>query len=243
MTYNDIYKKFLIQYDKADIMSSYPNFTKVEIATMLDKAYLALIAQKFTGMNQRGAAFESDSKAIEDIKNLIETECLVNGDTSNIFLINTNEIKIVLPEMLYYITSKMNVYNNEQRDNITLTSHQNAQNFINTSSNIPWINGLIGYIENKYLIIIYDSYKIENYRQGGKQDLERNINDGTIGVDIIYIKKPKMFEENIERWDTTEFELPDSVAEELITLAKIFALENIESSRLNTSMQTKQLEI
>ena len=113
MTYNDIYKKFLIQYDKADIMSSYPNFTKVEIATMLDKAYLALIAQKFTGMNQRGAAFESDSKAIEDIKNLIETEYLVTGDTSNIFLINTNEIKIVLPEMLYYITSKMNVYNNE----------------------------------------------------------------------------------------------------------------------------------
>lgn len=174
MTYSDIYKKFLIQYDKADVSSSYPSLTKTEIATMLDKAYLAVIAQKFTGMNQRGAAFESDAKAIEDIKGLINTEFLVHNDTSRIYVTdvgNLNTLEVELPEMLYYITAKMNLYNNEHYDNITLTSHQNAQNFINSSSNLPWIKGLIGYIENKRLYVVYDSYKIENERQDGKQDI------------------------------------------------------------------------
>lgn len=48
MTHSDIYTKFMIEYDKANITSSYPSLTKYEIATILDKAYLALIAQKYT---------------------------------------------------------------------------------------------------------------------------------------------------------------------------------------------------
>jgi hypothetical protein len=53
MTHSDIYTKFMIEYDKANITSSYPSLTKYEIATILDKAYLALIAQKYTGNNTR----------------------------------------------------------------------------------------------------------------------------------------------------------------------------------------------
>jgi len=44
MKHSDIYKKFMIEYDKAQIASSYPSLTEYEIATVLDKAYLALIA-------------------------------------------------------------------------------------------------------------------------------------------------------------------------------------------------------
>jgi len=53
MTYKDVYKKFMIEYDKADISSSYPSLTIYEVATLLDKAMLALIAQKVTGNNPR----------------------------------------------------------------------------------------------------------------------------------------------------------------------------------------------
>ena len=67
MTHSDIYTKFMIEYDKANTTSSYPSLTKYEIATILDKAYLALIAQKYTGNNPRRSAFESDMKAIEDL--------------------------------------------------------------------------------------------------------------------------------------------------------------------------------
>ena len=72
MTYNDIKTKFLIIYDK-DVTSSYPSLTDYEIATILDKAYLALIAQKLTGNNNRSIAFEGDIKAIEDVRPLLDT--------------------------------------------------------------------------------------------------------------------------------------------------------------------------
>lgn len=73
MTHSDIYTKFMIEYDKADITSSYPSLTKYEVATILDKAYLALISQKISGNNARKAGFEFDIKAIEDLRGLIKT--------------------------------------------------------------------------------------------------------------------------------------------------------------------------
>ena len=42
--------------------------------------------------------------------------------------------------------------------------------------------------------------------------------------------------------DTAEFELSDQMAEELINLAIVFALENVESPRLNTKLNTRGLE-
>lgn len=38
------------------------------------------------------------------------------------------------------------------------------------------------------------------------------------------------------------FELSDTMAEELINLAIIMAAENVESQRLGTKLQTRQLE-
>ena len=71
MTYNDIYKNFLIEYDKADVSSSYPSLTIEEIAAILNKAMYALIAQKVTGNNPRKIALDMDSKAMSDISPLI----------------------------------------------------------------------------------------------------------------------------------------------------------------------------
>ena len=67
MTHSDIYTKFMIEYDKANITSSYPSLTKYEIATILDKADIAIVAQRYTESNPRRSAFESDMKAIEDL--------------------------------------------------------------------------------------------------------------------------------------------------------------------------------
>ena len=58
MTHKDIYTKFMIEYDKANVTSSYPSLTEYEVATVLDKAYHALIAQKVTGNNVRRVALE-----------------------------------------------------------------------------------------------------------------------------------------------------------------------------------------
>ena len=74
MTHQDIYIKFMIGYDKANETSSYPSLTEYEVATFLDKAYLALIAQKVTGNNSRHIGFEQDLKVTEDLGPLITTK-------------------------------------------------------------------------------------------------------------------------------------------------------------------------
>lgn len=77
MTHKDIYTKFMIEYDKANVTSSYPSLTEYEVATVLDKAYNALIAQKITGNNVRRTTFEADTKAIADLEPLVRKESKV----------------------------------------------------------------------------------------------------------------------------------------------------------------------
>ena len=52
----------------------------------------------------------------------------------------------------------------------------------------------------------------------------------------------KIYRITITFSDTVEFELSDQMAEELINLAIVFALENVESPRLNTKLNTRGLE-
>ena len=47
---------------------------------------------------------------------------------------------------------------------------------------------------------------------------------------------------NYDFTETTQFELSDTMAEELINLAIAMALETVESTRLRTKLQTRQLE-
>jgi hypothetical protein len=82
MTHKDIYIKFMIEYDKANVTSSYPSLTEYEVATFLDKAYNALIAQKVTGNNPRRSTFESDIKAVSDLNPLLKTKLILMDQTT-----------------------------------------------------------------------------------------------------------------------------------------------------------------
>ena len=100
MTHKDIYTKFMIEYDKANVTSSYPSLTEYEVATVLDKAYNTLIAQKVTGNNVRRAGFESDTKSIADIEPLIRRISRTLSQDSEV----SNAKKASLPnDMLYFI--------------------------------------------------------------------------------------------------------------------------------------------
>lgn len=103
MTHKDIYTKFMIEYDKANVTSSYPSLTEYEVATVLDKAYNALIAQKVTGNNIRRVSLEGDLKAIQDIAPLITTHS--DGLES---IENLNVACRDLPEdLLYFVSGKL----------------------------------------------------------------------------------------------------------------------------------------
>ena len=388
MTHKDIYTKFMIEYDKANVTSSYPSLTEYEAATILDKAYLALIGQKITGNNYRRAGLETDIKAVSDLAPLIVTErnisdifisfstiypdersllynvsktewdnmCLegykyqiddnpYNGQfriagvqiqyisgqqerqiidfnnevisSNSLYGLNElipskieeylpaihpaynienilfapydesaeeytnstkmsignynfddnvqdilrdkpiyNETTCILPEdFLYFVNATATTeYYGKMQQKMTniyiaeLIGHNQAKKFYETSTNIPWINGVVAYLDKaKYnlgdLNELKDSIRIlcDPYVYQGNVRSRQSV----IKVSLTYIKKPLSFVSNLYNNgfnENVDFECNDSFAEELISLAVAFALENVESQRLNSKLITRRLE-
>lgn len=222
MTYKDIHKKYMIEYDKENVTSSYPSLTTYEIATILDKAYLALIAQKLTG-NQQRVPFEGDIKAIEDVRNLIASKKISKSNTT---LPIGNAVIYKLSDILYFLTALVLIDGKLVTTN--LVNHEIAKNFMHTATNRPWIKNSVCYIEGDNLIVLYDDYS------------HKNVGD----LQLTYIKQPDKFVDHIngKTFDDTQFELNDTMVEELISLAIIMSLETVESPRLQTKLNTKALE-
>ena len=314
MTHKDIYTKFLIEYDKANVTSSYPSLTEYEVATLLDKAYLALIAQKVTGNNPRRSSFEADVKAVADIQPLVKHIDLVIFDDGHQPAANITQFRIP-SDYMYSVQTMLNyriqrdrsadesyvpeesVYNhiasdfenidtdnpwvqwyetydnnkdksylnyndiysnNEDAEDLKksviekqnqggpmnikgepydkhyyryvpckLVPHEIAEKFFVTPYNIPWVKIPVYYIESNVAHIVYDP-------------LNKPMVNSGFGVHFIYVSKPEKFVNKIN--DKISFELSDAMAEELINLAITFALENVESPRLNTKLNTRGLE-
>lgn len=228
MTHSDIYTKFMIAYDKENITSSYPSFTKYEIQTMLDTAYLALIAQKITGNNPRKVPFEYDIKAISDVQGLIKRQSLVIN-TEEIPTCS-NEIIFSLPnDFLYYINGSVVVGDKTSTDNkehtisnVKLLPHNIASKFKNTYNNLPWVSEPVIYIDDNNVRLLYDSINHNPYEFVSE-----------------YVKLPNKF---VNSDDNSIFELSDSMVEELIHLTIIFATKSVESPKLNTEIQTTNLQ-
>lgn len=222
MTYKDIHKKYMIEYDKENVTSSYPSLTTYEIATILDKAYLALIAQKLTG-NQQRVPFEGDIKAIEDVRNLIASKKISKSNTT---LPIDNAVIYKLSDILYFLTALVLIDGKLVTTN--LVNHEIAKNFMHTATNRPWIKNSVCYIEGDNLIVLYDDYS------------HKNVGD----LQLTYIKQPDKFVDHIigKTFDDTQFALTDTMVEELISLAIIMSLETVESPRLQTKLNTKALE-
>lgn len=234
MTYNDIYKKFLIEYDKADVSSSYPPLTNEEIAAILNKAMYALIAQKVTGNNPRKVALDMDSKAMSDIAPLIKYFDTVQ-------LPKETQIDIQLPqvaknEFLFkfdseepaYLLSGVVKYADDNIETADLLTSVISDKFKETAHNKPWIKNPIMYMQT------IDDYKVMHVLVDSNKT---NI------VSSLYIKgiyMPDRFKN--EYTEVSNFPLSDTVCEELINLAIIFACRNVQDPRLATVVQTKSLE-
>lgn len=319
MTHKDIYTKFMIEYDKANVTSSYPSLTEYEIATVLDKAYNALIAQKITGNNARRVGFEMDIKAISDLAPLVVHTHRQFFDDAHMPAVNIKPYKLpdnfdyYVQSYLEYKTSTRNiadnrlqedevydptdfvyedydpdewvqrtdVYNNmedtssfvnkaeidmlkEHEDYVKgvpydqkttrllpvrLVPHYVAEKFFTSAYNMPWIKIPVCFIEQDTAYVVYDLLNKPQIEDGG-------------AVHLTYVKKPNTFVKDLSQYTGTagasffdcpndasddvkaqyNFECNSTVAEELISLAVTFALENVESQRLNTKLNMRGLE-
>lgn len=235
MTYNDIYKNFLIEYDKADVSSSYPSLTNEEIAAILDKAMYALIAQKVTGNNPRKVALDMDSKAMSDIAPLIKYFDTEKSDDESLIKAN-NELLFKFGDngTPRYLLDGIIKYNDTDKEVVNLTTSLISDKFKETVHNKPWIKQPIMYIQSsnsndgdEIIHVLVDSRYID----------KENFNT-QLYIRGVYM--PSTFKGN--KNNETEFLLSDTVCEELINLAVIFACRNVQDPRLATVVQTKSLE-
>ena len=178
MTHNEIYTKFMIEYDKANVTSSYPSLTKYEVNTMLDKAYLALISRKLTGNNIRRTPFEYDTKSIEDLRSLITTSKLTKSGKGNS---NNEYLYDIKKELMYFIEGLAKYTQSSSTEEVILINHKIAQNFKQSSSNLPWIKNPVVYLEGDKVHLLIDPYKHKNSPE----------------LYATYIKKPKLFVEDV----------------------------------------------
>ena len=177
------------------------------------------------------------AKAIEDLRPLIKQASL-HGEHSDVV---TNEYiySLNIQDYLYYISSTISLNaNNSSIDNqkhiiqsVSLISHENANKFKSTSTNLPWVKNPVCYIDNKLIHVLIDPYDVKN-------------NSGDMVLDVTYIKAPDKFVKGTSLVDfgDTELEINDAMAEELVNLAIIMSTEIVESSRLSTKVNTRPLE-
>lgn len=137
MTHKDIYTKFMIEYDKAGASTSYPSLTEYEVATVLDKAYNALIAQKVTGNNYRRVAVEGDLKSIADLGPLTKSKSIKveNNNTSKYNYPAPNVTACEMPDDLLYILGGSMRYDNPNTKWPTEVSRDTEYNPADGTSN------------------------------------------------------------------------------------------------------------
>ena len=217
MTHKDIYTKFMIEYDKANITSSYPSLTKYEIATLLDKAYLALIAQKTTGNNIRRAPLESDVKAVSDLAPLIVHKDIPLFTDSHTPAVNI--VQYSLPDdFLYYVSSALNygptanAYDSTSTRllPVELVPHKIAEKFFSSQYNMPWVKNPVCYVEGN---VVYNVYDPVNKPMISSSDVAH----------LSYIKKPVSFLEG----DGTQGSNPDYNRSFILNKSKLNIIDTL----------------
>ena len=233
MTYKDVYKKFMIEYDKADISSSYPSLTIYEVATLLDKAMLALIAQKVTGNNPRRQTLDLDMKGVADLQSLIHRKEAHNFNKDNNYsnkyscdIIDTGDI-LYITHIYLEVCVKPNDLTRYRLEEVHIIPQMYSYKFEESSTNKPWIKHPVCYIADNTINMFI-----------GK-DME-NIVSNHVYID--YIMRPDLFVDKLFETGDTTFILSDTMCEELINLAIIFACRTVGDPRISTEMQTKSLE-
>lgn len=261
MTYNDIQKNFLIEYDKADVSSSYPSLTNEEIAAILDKAMYALIAQKVTGNNPRKVALDMDSKAMSDIAPLIDTWTLTQSTNNTDPSIAKNEFVYVysgdVTPPVYILGGKI-TYTDKQKETgkaegskdtnkyeetVQLLTSVIADKFKETIHNKPWIKEPIMYVQRENTTSKENSENTTS-KEGTCIHILIDSSKSKITNSSLHVRgimMPTSFAQQ-KNQNVTEFPLSNTVCEELINLAVIFACRNVQDPRLATVVQTKSLE-
>ena len=229
MTVTEAHIAFKIEADKNAVnvgMSGCPSFLPEEIDYWLYTAYLSKVATKFTGNNTLRSPFETNLKRLSDLEGLVKTDkglTLLSETESNRLTINNFKSSIIYGNItqdkrMYFISGVLHFSNNKLAA-ITPVSHAQAQGFLETYNNKPWIENPVATLEDNKLIVYVD----------------RDLMAGPYTLDLTYLAYPRKI--SCKDITSTLDEIPEYMQYEVIKLAADMALENIESPRSQTHPQ------
>jgi len=228
MTKANCYIAFGIELDKIDSLQ-YPSFTDAERAYFFDRAQEQFIKSRLTGHNSLGLSIEETSKRVDDLRMLIVEDVLTvttagsDSEKANCYVAD-------LSDLITY------VYMYPIGEECTITYTDRITNLpVNKIQPITECNS------NTYIAKVHDplSPHILHYNTASplrliKGNIVELITDGTYSIlnyIIRYIKQPTSFS---VLGSTSTPDFPSHVHSELVKLAVNFAIENIESPRVQT---------
>lgn len=231
MTITEAHIEFRQSMDRLD-SSAYPDFLTEQVDYFLNEAYLRYVKTRYSGNNFARESFEQVQKRIDDLRLLVKTD--YSAITTNV--VETNEYLASLDTLFSdeaHITSSSNKYMLYLRGSVKVSSNNCLSSYksiriirqdeIEIVKTHPFKKSTIhdpaGYfIGNKLSIMTNGDFTVDNFK-------------------LTYLKYPV----TVSLSGNVTFETAEHTHKEIVELAAYIALENIESQRQQTKLQTQSM--
>jgi hypothetical protein len=226
MTTTETHTAFKIELDKSEV-TSYPSFLPVEIDYWLNKSYLMVINQKMSGNNALKQGFEKSQKRVSDLAGL-----LVSSSIATMTCASSPSTGTAQTDILYFVNGDLSYKNSAGGTTTGSTvipiTHEESDMFKKTDTNNPIINTPVMVRDSYGFKIYYDETKVFP------------LSTTVITFTYNYIKRPTKID--IVNSPNSTMEVNESVQMEVVSLAVLLAIENIESSRMSTNSSTLNIQ-
>jgi hypothetical protein len=225
MTEAQMRREFKLFLDKVD-SQALPDFTLTEIYIMLNEAQERFVKNRYGLTNIYKKGFEEIQKRTDDLNPLVKTKFTsVTAVTTE-----TNTYKVDIDTLfsdeahavpstdvyMFYLRGRARHTSagcGSQYVSVELVQQDDLEEIMIDPFNKPYINGAVGYFEDNDIYVVTDgSYTITNFK-------------------LTFLKRPRLIAAGID------CELRDHTHKEIVQIAVLIALENIEAARQQTQAQ------
>ncbi len=222
MGINEMHKEFMILIDKADSGGA-PSFLLSEVDVFLNAAIERFVSKRAFGNNPRRTTFEEDQKRRDDLRNLIThySTIPVSVDLSGANKVNGRFVNLpkdyrhaINEEASINFTASSGTGVLSKRVKVTPITHDRYNKIIDDPFNKPGKNTVyrLDYSDDKFELISAEGTSIDKYY-------------------LRYIKNPLI----VSNADKVHCDLANHTHREIVRMAVLEALENIESPRYQSS--------
>lgn len=219
MNIKDMHIAFQIDLDKA-LSHNMPDFDPYQIDYFLNNAYINLINIKFTGNNTLKQGFEESIKRISDLQKLI-TNVTLKGTQLNMHSLNEISFDLSSINNIMYPISSVYIYGKNKMSQTEISNHDNSKNLRADNNNKPWI---------PIPVCIYENDKVLVYVDPDDIDIKENYPKLT----ITYLRRPERLNYFSTSGESYTPIVDEHLHKEIVALAVLLAIENIESQRIQT---------